>query len=61
MVELSKDIPGLNQHPGRLPIVGMLRERHWGELMFDERSAEEVIGDLVKMLNSPPPQGGPQE
>ena len=61
MVELSKDIPGPNQHPGRLPVVGMLRERHWGELMFDERSAEDVIGDLVKMLNSPPPQGGPQE
>ncbi len=62
MTTLAKDIPAQRQNPKRVQAVGALRERYWGELMFNERSAKEVILDLHKGLIAPPGDGqGPDQ
>ena len=52
MVELSEDLPDLVQSPQRIQVISLLRERYWGDLMYEAMSPEEVIKAIIKELES---------
>jgi ABC-type glycerol-3-phosphate transport system substrate-binding protein len=50
MKDLSHDLPSVVQSPGRIAVIGMLRERYWGDLMYNVMTPKEVLESIIKDL-----------